>query len=806
LRTHVRLAVCLFSLAVLGTPTPAASDPSEFVNVMDFGAAGDALIGDQTNDADDRPAFRLAVDAAIAAGHKNVYVPCGNYRLDGSLNLLDADDGIHIFGDGDCSVLMPAKRDGQTIVALCQDNSCDFEDESGPDDVLIENLRFLDDDPAGHGHAHFYVATISDVVGEFVYREKLTFSGGATAILHSIRPDGTMWYMEGLTGMPSVGEIQGQHGATAQWISHEAPTGEESHGIIQKVGQRLTIRYNTFESIGDESVVLGRESSGAKVLNNTFINCPSVPAEGACMNVNGGNNAEIAFNTYDMGVAAGGSLTNRAIEVVSAVGAGASAIHIHDEVIQDSCDFDTEPWECAERGILIRSGEAGVSGVTIENSVVEVPDGRAVAIGCIYCGAFTFDLVVRNNPSVVGRIAFSAQSAVIEGNQISMPELARSAPIEVGGGNVSVTRNYVDAARGGCVSLSGEGTFSVLDNDCVNVSGAQLVPIIGYARRPDPVESHLLIQGNRLSVNDGLDEYDTIDCKGVIDSRVLGNEIVGGDGDGAAITGCSVVSGNTLTGIPGVGISWKDMSNVEAENNSISGGSIAIWIEDTSFAVVRSNTCEGQSQSCVEEGGSSDGNLCELNESVAEGGGPGGAPILCEGDGVPDAVDNCPAVANAGQANSDADSLGDACDNCPTTANEDQSDLDGDGVGDVCDVCVFEPENDADGDGWCASVDNCPSVANPDQTNSDTDGLGDACDNCPTTANEDQSDLDGDGVGDACDNCIWAANPLQEDEDGDGVGDACLYEVPSLSAWGGALLVGLLVVMPLAMAQRRQRT
>src|SRR5262249_30901812 len=34
-------------------------------------------------------------------------------------------------------------------------------------------------------------------------------------------------------------------------------------------------------------------------------------------------------------------------------------------------------------------------------------------------------------------------------------------------------------------------------------------------------------------------------------------------------------------------------------------------------------------------------------------------------DGVPDAQDNCPRVANADQADGDLDGVGDACDNCP---------------------------------------------------------------------------------------------------------------------------------------------
>ena len=56
-----------------------------------------------------------------------------------------------------------------------------------------------------------------------------------------------------------------------------------------------------------------------------------------------------------------------------------------------------------------------------------------------------------------------------------------------------------------------------------------------------------------------------------------------------------------------------------------------------------------------------------------------------DGDYVPDADDNCPAIANPGQEDADDDGVGDACDNCPDDANPGQEDGDGDGLGDACD-------------------------------------------------------------------------------------------------------------------------
>src|SRR3954453_13066829 len=85
---------------------------------------------------------------------------------------------------------------------------------------------------------------------------------------------------------------------------------------------------------------------------------------------------------------------------------------------------------------------------------------------------------------------------------------------------------------------------------------------------------------------------------------------------------------------------------------------------------------------------------------------PAAAPDR-DGDGVPDATDNCANVANAGQQDGNGNGLGTACDPAEVAS---------------------PPAPDRDADGKPDSTDNCPNVANAGQEDADCDGLGTVCD------------------------------------------------------------------------------
>jgi len=99
-----------------------------------------------------------------------------------------------------------------------------------------------------------------------------------------------------------------------------------------------------------------------------------------------------------------------------------------------------------------------------------------------------------------------------------------------------------------------------------------------------------------------------------------------------------------------------------------------------------------------------------------------------DGDGVVDALDNCPTVANADQGNEDGDKYGDACDPCPPVADDTFVDSDNDGIDDQCDphigqidhIVLFEGFHHGIPTGWT----NAGWVASGDSVSFDGMGFG----------------------------------------------------------------------------------
>lgn len=153
-------------------------------------------------------------------------------------------------------------------------------------------------------------------------------------------------------------------------------------------------------------------------------------------------------------------------------------------------------------------------------------------------------------------------------------------------------------------------------------------------------------------------------------------------------------------------------------------------------------------------------------------------------DGLGDQVDNCPAVFNTAQTNSDRNFI----DQTPPSSQDDQTWINSDTAGDACDA-----DDDNDGLTDAAEAAGCNGSGPLNAVNRDTDGdrfldgpecvLGtnpnDGASKPLLTACGTTADADGDGIQNRVEVCNYNSNPTATNSDGDACGDG--REVASLN-------------------------
>ncbi|MEM9615164.1 MAG: FG-GAP-like repeat-containing protein [Actinomycetota bacterium] len=220
---------------------------------------------------------------------------------------------------------------------------------------------------------------------------------------------------------------------------------------------------------------------------------------------------------------------------------------------------------------------------------------------------------------------------------------------------------------------------------------------------------------------------------GYLDGDAVLDVVVGGDGVSSLSclgTGTGTFTGCTAIATAPTNVGSLDLGDIDGDGNlDMLMGSVG-----------------GVNQSCLGDGAG--GFTCTDIDSPNAWNTQGVLlldPIVAapdaDGDGEPDATDNCPAVANA-----------------------DQTDTDGDGSGDACDT-------DDDGDGLTDGNETTVYFTNPLLADTDGDGLDDSDELFVHSTDPNLADTDGDSLTDHAEVITHGTDPLLADTDGDGHDD-----------------------------------
>ncbi len=310
-------------------------------------------------------------------------------------------------------------------------------------------------------------------------------------------------------------------------------------------------------------------------------------------------------------------------------------------------------------GILVQSGGAGSSVVTIDDNTIDVYGKNGIT-----CNELGSDCTITNN-TVVGRgplpLGDAAQNGIqvavgaagsIVGNTISdnvyIPQSFCAAGILLISDGLDVRSNTLDdnfcdllaltsgsTLSGNNIAAAREFPFSVIgDGNTVDKNRVNGTALTFEGVYVDGINNAFTC--NRITNNDTGIFFDSFSTDGT-PNTANSNVISGNSSAGADAT--SVVA---LPPVDGTGNYWGCATGANTLGCDTAIGNI----DFTPFAVA-----EPLCVTCAGAGGDTDD------------------------DGVCDPVDNCPLVANGSQDNADGDSVGDACDTCPLDAD---NDIDGD--------------------------------------------------------------------------------------------------------------------------------
>ncbi|MAG29732.1 MAG: hypothetical protein CL908_02420 [Deltaproteobacteria bacterium] len=683
-------------------------------DVTSFGATGDGTTNDTL-------AVQAAVDAADVAGGGEVFFPCGQYRLgDAGANrfysgIQVTTGGITLVGESPgCAELLPGFTHGGVLVAVCpsfvntpvrgQIKDCSVGLDL--DGFVIRNLTLRDDAPAAHCFGYNASAAgacqSEETHGISVWRtddvliqaNRFDSLGDESISLHSPGLiDGNAFY--NTPGIPQSGGAAVMVDGENIVITNNLVTGTVADPVGLGCLQYACVNNGRAFAVETNS---GLQSGNITIASNAIFDFDGGYGVLLSSSQNRIHSVGITDNLIDLGTSHG----------IRCAGPSSLCAEIGDV----GCDPEHK---CA-------FAWTGASGSPVAREGVSVSRNRMVggvygnASGGVGTVSFNENRLIGNagrGASLSGS-PLTIEANVIQGFEREAIYLLGLDLDEIGTSNVLVAENWIETRVGDTISddaismNSPSGIQCGLDdvvpggvllrsNHVLALGAMDSGMNLGRCAEYSALDNVIDYNGNSHYLATGLRNFKTASGNRVLCPRNLGMST---RHDGAIATDNVIdMCGTGLKGIEGV--DNDDMTvlgnlvfDARLRAADVSGQRADCTLNAskatlTSIHVPFSCGTDGSGEGCVgdvlADGTCDDNALCNAGDADCT------FLFDTDGDSLPDGAELDDGT-NPLPSDTDADAVVDPDDNCPTIANVGQADWNSDGVGDACDLAaVPEP-------------------------------------------------------------------------------------------------------------------
>lgn len=544
--------------------------------------------------------------------------------------------------------------------------------------LRLVNSELTNNEASGSGGAIYATSNASLVVEGSTFSENIASSDAGA--IYQTGSEGSMT-VSGSTFIKNEASSSGG----AIYTDDGGLNVLNSNFLENKAGSDAGAIYNSFSAVivvGSEFINNTSDGDAGAIYNSyTFLIDGSVFSENETSDSGGAIYNDEVMLVLDSNFASnraeddGGSFYNstdatfdnctitNSVSGTDGTGGEGGGIYNSDHLFVRSSVISGNRAEEDDGGGIYNSTDLVIVNSTIENNQAVNPDDGGAGIYNDGTSAIILGCTIAGNEALGDDVSDDAEGGGIwtgEPMDITNTTIANNKADGHGGGifnddtlllnNVTITGNTADANVGGETGGDGGGIYNDDFVSFVNTIIAGNTDASAFPAAPDCFNQYEF-------ENDAMTS--------------LGPNLIGNLGHNCEITGdVAAVLVDVDAGFSPAGL---------ADNGGLTK-TIALSSSSPAVDAGNNGSCQVADQRGVER---PQGSSCDLGAFEVSGGGDGDA------DGVLDASDNCPGVANADQVDTNEDSEGNACD------------------------------DDDDGDGVLDEEDNCAIVANPEQNDVD---------------------------------------------------------------------------------------